>query len=165
MQPKATEGPVGLPGTPEEEVQAAFMRIGRRMRSKQPGETLDPSAIAALHALRCEDIAPRLSDLAGRIGVDASTASRLVQALEGAALVERTADPDDGRASRIVLTADGDERLREFMHRRHELLARAMDGWTKADVTTFAALLDRFADGITADDSIEAGRTGDEGNR
>ena len=155
----------GPPGTPEEAVQDAFMRIGRRMRARQPGETLDPSALAALHALRCDDVAPRLSDLAGRIGLDASTASRLVQSLESAALVERTADPDDGRASRIVLTADGVERLGEVMQRRHELLTRAMDGWTTADITTFATLLDRFADGITTDERIEAGRTGDEGNR
>ena len=66
----------------------AFTRIGRRLKSKQPGDTIDHSAHLVLFVLRCNG-ALRLSDLAARMEIDASTASRHVRALEQAGLVQR----------------------------------------------------------------------------
>ena len=51
--------------TPIEGVLHAFTRIGRRLKGKQPGDTLDHSAHVVLFVLRCSG-ALRLSDLAGR---------------------------------------------------------------------------------------------------
>jgi len=143
------DGSEWTPQTPQEAVLHAFMRIGRRMKSKHPGEPLDHSAIAALHTLRCTG-AIRLSDLASVIELDASTASRLVRTMENDGLVERATDPDDRRASRIVLTAEGSARLDEFSRRRQEVLTKAMHGWKKSDIETFATLMGRFADGVNA---------------
>jgi DNA-binding MarR family transcriptional regulator len=142
------DGSDWTPTTPEEQVMHAFMRVGRRMKAKQPNEMHDQSAIVAMHTLRCHPDGLRLSELAGTIEVDASTASRLVRTLETAGLVDRAPDPDDGRASRIVLTEAGNARLDEFHSRRKELLTRAMRDWKKSDKETFATLMSRFADGV-----------------
>jgi DNA-binding MarR family transcriptional regulator len=58
-----------------------------------------------------EDGPMRLNDLAARMGLSAPTASRAVDALAEAELVERLTDPDDRRALRIELTAAGRARV------------------------------------------------------
>ena len=49
----------------------------------------------------------RLSALAQVLGLDASTVSRHAQQLEDRGLLERTGDPDDGRASRVAVSERG----------------------------------------------------------
>ncbi|HEY3122148.1 MAG TPA: MarR family winged helix-turn-helix transcriptional regulator [Vicinamibacteria bacterium] len=61
---------------------------------------------AALEALRLEG-PQRPGALCRRLGVDASTLTRNVDRLEAAGLVERAADPEDGRAVTIQLTTGG----------------------------------------------------------
>jgi DNA-binding MarR family transcriptional regulator len=133
--------------TPVEGVLHAFTRIGRRLKGKQPGDTLDHSAHVVLFVLRCSG-ALRLSDLASRLELDASTASRHVRALEQLGLVRRSPDPDDGRAFRVELTEQGVEQWEAGARRRMELLSAAMDGWSEDDVRTFERLMTRFADGV-----------------
>lgn len=135
------------PQTPIEGVMHAFTRIGRRLKAKQPGDTIDHSAHVALFVLRCSG-ALRLSDLAARMELDASTASRHVRALEQLGLVRRSPDPDDGRAFRVELTEQGIEQWESSARRRMELLSAAMDGWSEEDVATFERLMTRFADGV-----------------
>jgi DNA-binding MarR family transcriptional regulator len=137
------------PTTAEEHVMHSFMRIGRRLKAKAHNEAIDHSVLAALHALRCSGGGVRLSELATLIALDASTASRLVRTLETDGLVVRTPDPDDRRASRLELTDAGQARLQEFFERRHQLFTAAMDGWTKSETDAFAALMTKFADGVT----------------
>ena len=135
------------PQTPIEGVMHAFTRVGRRMKAKQPGDTIDHSAHLVLFVLRCNG-ALRLSDLAGKMEIDASTASRHVRALEQAGLVRRSADPDDGRAFRVELTEQGTAEWEAASKRRMELLSQAMDGWTDTDIETFEKLMTRFAEGV-----------------
>ena len=104
----------------------AFTRIGRRLKAKQPGDTLDHSAHVVLFVLRCSG-ALRLSDLAARMELDASTASRHVRSLEQLGLVRRSPDPDDGRAFRVELTEQGIEQWEAGARRRMELLSAAME--------------------------------------
>lgn len=137
-----------VPQTPVEGVLQAFTRIGRRLKSKQPGDTIDHSAHLALFVLRCNG-ALRLSDLAARMEIDASTASRHVRALEQAGLLRRSPDPDDGRAFRVELTEQGTAEWEAAAKRRMALLSQAMDGWTEQDIETFEQLMTRFADGVT----------------
>jgi len=137
------------PQTPIEGVLHAFTRIGRRLKGKQPGDTLDHSAHVVLFVLRCSG-ALRLSDLAGRLELDASTASRHVRALEQLGLVRRSPDPDDGRAFRVELTEQGLEQWEAGARRRMELLSAAMEGWSEDDVLTFERLMSRFADGVAS---------------
>jgi DNA-binding MarR family transcriptional regulator len=136
-----------VPQTPVEGVLHAFTRIGRRLKSKQPGDTIDHSAHLVLYMLRCNG-ALRLSDLAAKMELDASTASRHVRALEQVGLIRRSADPDDRRAFRVELTEDGEREWLTSSKRRMELLSQAMDGWDESDIETFAKLMTRFADGV-----------------
>jgi DNA-binding MarR family transcriptional regulator len=137
------------PQTPIEGVMHAFTRIGRRLKAKQPGDTIDHSAHIALFALRCSG-ALRLSELAARMELDASTTSRHVRALEQLGLVRRSPDPADGRAFRVELTEQGIEQWEDNARRRVELLSNAMDGWTTEEIETFERLMTRFADAVTA---------------
>jgi DNA-binding MarR family transcriptional regulator len=136
-----------VPQTPVEGVLHAFTRVGRRLKSKQPGDTIDHSAHLVMYMLRCTG-ALRLSDLAAKLELDASTASRHVRALEQAGLIRRSADPDDGRAFRVELTEDGAREWETSFNRRMELLSQAMNGWDDSDIETFAKLMTRFADGV-----------------
>jgi DNA-binding MarR family transcriptional regulator len=137
------------PQTPIEGVMHAFTRIGRRLKAKQPGDQLDHSAHVVLFALRCNG-ALRLSDLAGKLELDASTASRHVRSLEQLGLIRRSPDPDDGRAFRVELTEQGIEQWEASARHRMELLSAAMEGWSEEDVQTFERLMTRFADGVAA---------------
>lgn len=137
------------PQTPIEGVLHAFTRIGRRLKAKQPGDTIDHSVHLVLFVLRCSG-ALRLSDLASRMELDASTASRHVRSLEQLGLVRRSPDPDDGRAFRVELTEKGIEEWDAGARRRMELLSAAMDGWSEDDVLTFERLMTRFADGVAS---------------
>ena len=137
------------PQTPIEGVMHAFSRVGRRLKAKQPGDTIDHSAHVVLFVLRCSG-ALRLSDLAARMELDASTASRHVRGLEQLGLVRRSPDPDDGRAFRVELTEQGIQQWEEGARRRMELFSAATEGWSEGDLRTFERLMSRFADGVTA---------------
>jgi DNA-binding MarR family transcriptional regulator len=57
---------------------------------------------------------PRAADLARRAGVSRPTMTRLLDGLARDGLVVRRADPDDGRARRIELTAAGRHLLQDI---------------------------------------------------
>ncbi|MEU8226841.1 MarR family transcriptional regulator [Kribbella sp. NPDC048915] len=137
------------PQTPVEGVMHAFTRIGRRLKAKQPGDKLDHSAHVVLFVLRCNG-ALRLSDLAARLELDASTTSRHIRALEQLGMVRRSPDPADGRAFRVELTELGVEQWEASARHRMELLSAAMEGWSEEDIKTFERLMTRFADGVAA---------------
>lgn len=91
-----------------------------------------------------------LGDLAARLSLDQSTVSRQVRALEELGLVERTADPADGRSSLIAMSAEG-ARLRS----RVRAVARndydaALADWSDDDRQQLAHLLDRFRQALLA---------------
>jgi len=85
-----------------------------------------------------------LKDLAALSALDPSTVSRSVAALVRAGLVERTADPADGRASVLDLTALGRQTLAEVNGWADRSLADALREWHPEDVAVLAALLRRF---------------------
>lgn len=88
----------------------------------------------------------RSSELAERIESDPSTVSRQVAALVKDGLIERRADPADGRACLLVPTAKGEAVLSEHNAIRMQHFTGMLEGWSDADLRTFAALLQRFTD-------------------
>jgi DNA-binding MarR family transcriptional regulator len=121
-------------------------RVHERLAARA-GVSLDRAAYAAL--CRLHEAGPlRLSELAARMGVDASTASRQVQQLERAGLVGRVADPADRRASLLQLTVEGDRVLARMRQARRESLAQVLGGWSRADRWTLAAMLGRLVDDL-----------------
>lgn len=92
----------------------------------------------------------RASDVAGLLQSDPSTVSRQVAALVKDGLLERRSDPDDGRASLLVLTPKADEVLARHDQIRLEHFAHVLDGWSDADLRQFAAMLCRFTEAYEA---------------
>jgi DNA-binding MarR family transcriptional regulator len=86
----------------------------------------------------------RSSELAAAVHSDPSTVSRQVATLVRDGLIERQADPEDGRASVLVPTERGLELLAEQRRRLALALAQVIRQWEPEDVTRFLELLERF---------------------
>ena len=83
--------------------------------------------------------------LAEAVCSDPSTISRQIAQLVRLGLVERTADPEDGRATLLAATAEGRRVFEENRRWRNEYLATLLAGWPAADREVFSELLARFA--------------------
>ncbi|WNV91750.1 MarR family transcriptional regulator [Umezawaea sp. Da 62-37] len=86
----------------------------------------------------------RSSALAEVVFSDPSTISRQVAALVKDGLVERRADPEDGRASVLAATGTGEQLLQERRRMRNVAIARMFEGWSDPDWVRFAELFERF---------------------
>lgn len=86
----------------------------------------------------------RACALADAVGLDQSTTSRRVSALVDRGFLERTPDPDDGRAQLVGLTDAGREVLVQERRRREELVAIALEDWDESDRRALADLLGRL---------------------
>ena len=88
----------------------------------------------------------RASAIAECLQFDPSTVSRQVAAMVKDGLVERVADPEDGRASTLVLTPKADAVLVAHDDVRIRHFADMLADWDEPDLRRFAALLRRFTD-------------------
>jgi DNA-binding MarR family transcriptional regulator len=86
----------------------------------------------------------RLGALATAFGLDPSTITRQVKALEDAGLAARETDPSDRRASILDLTPEGREALDTTRTHRRGRLFEAMSDWSLEERTEFGRLLERF---------------------
>ncbi|WP_158848161.1 MarR family winged helix-turn-helix transcriptional regulator [Saccharothrix deserti] len=88
----------------------------------------------------------RASALAEAVFSDPSTVSRQVATLVKDGLVERRADPEDGRASVLAVTEAGARLLRERRAQRNEALARLFtnSGWSAEEWDQFIEYFERF---------------------
>lgn len=100
----------------------AITRTARRMR-QEAGADLGPSQVAALATVeRHGPLAP--SELAAVERIRRPTVTRIVARLTEAGLVERTADPDDGRGALVSVTAEGRALLKRLRRRKTAYLAQ-----------------------------------------
>jgi DNA-binding MarR family transcriptional regulator len=90
----------------------------------------------------------RVNDLAEHVGLDASTVSRHVRALEDDGLVARDIDPDDRRAASVRITERGLEFMHEAIAIRGQILANATADWSSADRDQLATLMSRLAQSL-----------------
>jgi DNA-binding MarR family transcriptional regulator len=100
----------------------------------------DPERPATSRSAGCH-----VKDLAAHNALDPSTVSRAVAALVRLGLVQRTADPTDGRASFLALTPPGAQALDETHLWYDGLLADALRDWSLPELTAFAGMLHRFS--------------------
>lgn len=124
------------------------VKLMQAARSRWPGPAagLDSSAYPILFTLARRPL--RVSDVAETIHSDVSTVSRQVAGLTRSGFVDRTPDPDDGRAQLLTLTPAGRDVIATARHLRDEWLARLVAEWSEDDVAAFAALLGRFGDSL-----------------
>ena len=88
----------------------ALMSIGRLIRQRGQGETLDPGTFWLLKNIAANG-SMRVTDIAQHANLDVSTVSRHVAQLHKTGLIERTPDPDDRRAQRVRMTDSGQQKL------------------------------------------------------
>jgi DNA-binding MarR family transcriptional regulator len=98
-----------------------------------------------------------VSEVARRLEVDLSNASRQLRALEDQGLVTRSSDPTDRRVARVAVTAAG----RRVLDRTRAIAlndyAVALDDWSARDRAQLADLLDRFREALLATEPDESG--------
>ena len=132
------------PATLEDALMVASARVGRRLRQRLPGDDLDFSSLILLKTVA--HLGPmRVSALAAELDLDASTVSRHVRSLEDRDLLERTADPDDGRASQVGVSAHRMATIGASAARRRELIGSLLADWSDADRESLRRLLHQLS--------------------
>lgn len=86
----------------------------------------------------------RLGALATTFGLDPSTITRQVQALEANGLAQRATDPTDRRASILDLSEEGRTILAQAREFRRSRLGEILVDWSETDLAEFARLLEQF---------------------
>lgn len=130
-----------------------FARALNRVRHRSAADDarhLDKLAYAMLFRL-VEHGPQRTGRLAELLYAEISLVSRQTRALVQLGLIERRADPDDGRASVLAATEDGVRVFEQARQRRSEWLAGLVAEWSATEVGQLTVLLDRLNDGIEAD--------------
>ena len=128
----------------EQQITVLLRRVQRIHLSTTTGDVnLERSAYGIMCKLADEG-PQRLGALATAFGLDPSTITRQVQALEEIGLAARKTDPSDRRASILDLTATGREVLDSTRSRRRAKLQQALSDWPESDLTDFGRLLKEF---------------------
>ncbi|GAA4730514.1 hypothetical protein GCM10023216_22830 [Isoptericola chiayiensis] len=86
-----------------------------------------------------------IGEIAARLDVAHSTASRFVTRAGRAGVVRRSPAPDDPRRTVVAPTEAGTALARRATAHRLERLRALLDGWDDGDVADLARLLGRFA--------------------
>lgn len=120
-------------------------RTARRLR-QEAGDDLSPSLTSALASIeRHGPLTP--SELAACEGVQRPTVTRVLARLLDMALIERAADPSDGRSTLISMSTSGRELLREARTRKETFLTerlRDLDADDRAVLDRAGAVLERL---------------------
>src|SRR4051795_5223002 len=115
--------------------------------SKQGPDGIERAAYAILFTLIHEG-PQRTSRLAESLHSEISTISRQSSSLVQHGLVERQADPEDGRACLLAPTAEGMRVFEENRKKRNEWLVEVLADWTEEDRETLNVLFGRLNAGI-----------------
>ncbi|WP_227529582.1 MarR family winged helix-turn-helix transcriptional regulator [Microbacterium tenebrionis] len=105
-----------------------------------------PALFRMLDALATASEPLSVSEIGEAIGVDQPRASRLVQQAVQRGLVQREADPEDARRTRIALTDDGRRIAKGMRGERRQVLSKALESFTEAEKAELARLLGKLAD-------------------
>ncbi|MGZ4443714.1 MAG: MarR family winged helix-turn-helix transcriptional regulator [Nocardioidaceae bacterium] len=128
----------------EQQVTVLLRRVQRIHISTAHGEMdLERSAYGIMCKI-ADDGPQRLGSFAAAFGLDPSTITRQVQALEKAGLAERTTDIADRRASILDLTAEGHDVLARTREHRRQKMHDAIADWSDKDREDFARLMEKF---------------------
>jgi DNA-binding MarR family transcriptional regulator len=133
----------------------ALMRTFNKAKARMLAAAEHDVEWSAHMLLRClaNEGPMRASAVAEFLQSDPSTVSRQVASLVKDGLLERRSDPDDGRASLLVLTAKADSVLADHDRIRLDYFAQMLDGWGETDLRRFAGLLSRFTQAYEAADN------------
>lgn len=115
-------------------------------RAERAGDSSNATMLDAIAV--SEPVRP--SDLATLLNVHQSSITRRTRALIDAGFVADQADPDDGRAHRLVLTDTGRRELTRLHEVGLEDFAAYVADWDTRDVRRLADLLEQLKAAMTA---------------
>jgi DNA-binding MarR family transcriptional regulator len=127
-----------------------FVRLIHRVKAQVTAhgpDGIERAAYAILFSL-VHDGPQRTSKLAEALHSEISTISRQSSSLVQHGLVERLADPEDGRACLLSPTAEGLRVFEENRKQRNRWLAKVLADWPAEDRRTLTRLLGRLNSGI-----------------
>jgi DNA-binding MarR family transcriptional regulator len=129
-----------------------LVRLINRAKSQVTKQGPDGIERAAYTILFCliHDGPQRTSRLAEALHSEISTISRQSSSLVQHGLVERQADPEDGRACLLAPTAEGLRVFEENRKQRNQWLAECLANWNEEDRQTLNTLFGRLNSGIEA---------------
>jgi DNA-binding MarR family transcriptional regulator len=110
---------------------------------------LERSAYLLLAVLSAQE-PTSVNALADRLGLNASTITRQVDAMEAAGLVRRVKHPEDGRVTLVEVTDRGRARFAAERAARHLFYDTVTAGWSKEDRLALARLLTRLNGALDA---------------
>jgi DNA-binding MarR family transcriptional regulator len=119
-------------------------RVQAQYQAEHPDAVDRATYLLLVHLAK--DGARRAGALAEAVHSDPSTVSRQIAHLVRLGLVERVADPADGRATLLVATDEGRRVFDENRRLRNSRIAGLMADWSDDDRHTFARLLTRFTE-------------------
>jgi DNA-binding MarR family transcriptional regulator len=119
-------------------------RVAAQYQAEHPDAVDRATYLLLVHLAK--DGPRRAGALAEAVHSDPSTVSRQSAHLVRLGLVERVADPADGRATLLVATDEGRRVFDENRALRNRRIAGLMADWPESDRQTFARLLTRFTD-------------------
>ena len=123
-----------------------LLRRARAISARLARE-LHPDLEGAAYGLLAllQDTGPlRASDLVAKVGLDKSTVSRQVANLVDLGLVDRAADPVDGRAQVLTPSAEASARLARIRDARRARWEADLADWPAEDVARLGELLGRL---------------------
>lgn len=127
-----------------------MLRSRKLLASLHPGLTakLTPSKLRALDLLSEHDL--RVGQLAARIGIDDTTATRLVDRLEVMGLVDRRIEAGDRRATTVALTRAGQELVAGIAAQRQLFFCDVLDGLEPDERAELVRLTAKAAESLRA---------------
>lgn len=111
---------------------------------------MEPAAYGLLVILQREG-SMRLTDIAASVGVGKPSVSRQIAMLEQLGLVQKQADPLDGRAQAISLTEAGTHQLVAAQTARKHAFHELMEDWGVEDLTRLGTLIAQLNTTYTRD--------------
>ncbi|MEU1460395.1 MarR family transcriptional regulator [Streptomyces sp. NPDC005727] len=120
----------------------------RHLERRELGVT--PAQSRLLRTLAHYGSPPRMADLAERLEVVPRAVTTLVDGLEAAGKVRRVPDPSNRRVTRIELTDEGRETLREVRGARRSAAEEILAPLTEKERAVLGVLLDTLIDSESA---------------
>jgi DNA-binding MarR family transcriptional regulator len=145
-------GTAAPPTSPVEALVRQIYGLGRVRReiSRHALAELGSQGFTAL-AIVHRDGPVRISEVAHRLAVDLSVASRQIAALADAGYVTRERDSADRRAQVVEATEDGRRVLIESHKRMVDAFAEVLGDWSDADLAELTERLSRLNDSFSND--------------
>ena len=129
----------------EQEVGVLIRRVRRviGVRARAVHESLQPASYLMLGYVA--EFGPiRASAMAEIFDIDKGAISRQVQHLIDLGLIEKTPDPDDGRATLLSTTDEAVRRMQDVAAHRRKWLDEQLGDWSDEELAGFAKELGRY---------------------